>query len=224
MKQSSIVSFFEKPLKISTPLLIEAIQITPNHDETEHRTTHSTALKQNTSSLLDERYNGASPSLIQIVQVEDHHLSTLRAMTSTLLPVKYSDKFYRDCLTNDARQAIARIIIYDSKIVGWIRCRLEPAPGNPDSGHFQLYIQALGILAPFRGLGLATKLLDTIEKLVRELPFRVTGVYAHVWEDNDGALSWYEKRGFRRVMLLQQYYRRLRPSGAWTVRREIAPV
>jgi len=34
---------------------------------------------------------------------------------------------------------------------------------------------------------------------------------------------WYKKRGFKEVRLEQNYYRRLRPSGAWLLQRETRP-
>lgn len=226
MKQRSILSFLEKPQRAPASLVVATVQTQShsNYDQTEDETAESVAIEQDTSSLFEGQQNGSEYLAIEIVQMEHNHLSTLRALTSTLLPVRYSDKFYRDCLIDDARQAIARVVIYESKIVGWIRCRLETASNKHESGPFQIYIQALGVLAPYRGLGLAMKLLDAIEKLVRDLPFPVLSIYAHVWEDNERALTWYEKRGFRRIVMQQQYYKRLRPSGAWTVRREIVPV
>jgi len=42
-----------------------------------------------------------------------------------------------------------------------------------------------------------------------------------VWENNEDALDWYSKRGFKRVLLLERYYRRLKPGGAWIVRKEL---
>lgn len=47
-------------------------------------------------------------------------------------------------------------------------------------------------------------------------------IYAHVWEANEIALEWYLKRGFEvEQEVKQQYYRKLRPSGARIVRRRI---
>ncbi|KAL9629947.1 MAG: hypothetical protein Q9164_006649, partial [Protoblastenia rupestris] len=51
---------------------------------------------------------------------------------------------------------------------------------------------------------------------------RITSVYAHVWEANEDALSWYLNRGFSvDGGIIQGYYRRLRPGGARVLRRGI---
>lgn len=50
---------------------------------------------------------------------------------------------------------------------------------------------------------------------------RITEIYAHVWEENEEALEWYRKRGFSIGDVMGGYYRRLRPSGARTVRRAV---
>jgi ribosomal protein S18 acetylase RimI-like enzyme len=51
--------------------------------------------------------------------------------------------------------------------------------------------------------------------------YNVASVYAHVWEKNEDALAWYEKRRFKRIILVDQYYRRLKPSGAWVLRLDL---
>lgn len=49
------------------------------------------------------------------------------------------------------------------KVIGSIRCKIAPA-GTDANGRTvnQLYIQTLGLLAPFRGYGVATAMLDSI--------------------------------------------------------------
>jgi ribosomal protein S18 acetylase RimI-like enzyme len=47
----------------------------------------------------------------------------------------------------------------------------------------------------------------------------VDEVYAHVWEANDEALEWYQRRGFGVTGEIQDgYYKKLRPTGARVVR------
>ena len=46
-------------------------------------------------------------------------------------------------------------------------------------------------------------------------------VGAHVWEANKDGLEWYRKRGFREVGRENDYYRRLKPSGAVVVQRDV---
>lgn len=51
--------------------------------------------------------------------------------------------------------------------------------------------------------------------------YRVDSVYAHVWERNEEALEWYCRRGFKKGLMEEAYYTKLRPAGAWVVMREI---
>ena len=123
-------------------------------------------------------------------------------------------------------QSIPEIPEYGT-VIGGIRCRIEPIPCSPSiegpQPQHALYIQALALLSPYRGQGVATTLLNTV---VDEAHARYEGlatVYAHVWEANTEGLEWYIKRGF--VVedgIVEGYYRRLKPDGARIVRRIIA--
>ena len=105
--------------------------------------------------------------------------------------------------------------------MGGVQCRIEDVPSVPQ-GERQLYVQTLAVLAPFRRLNIATHLLNTIIATVVEHYDRVTSICAHVWEANTEALEWYKRRGFvLEGEIVQDYYRRLKPSGARMVRRRI---
>lgn len=156
-----------------------------------------------------------------IVRAAPSHVDRLKSITTTLLPVRYSDKFFAECLEPEKHSAISFVALYDSQVVGWIRCRIEPFPHAENEVYQQIYVQALGILAPYRGLGLATELLMAVAAEGVSTYPRVRSIYAHVWESNEDALAWYAKLDFRRIMLQPQYYRRLKPSGAWIVRKEL---
>ena len=162
-----------------------------------------------------------------ISTVSEEHLPSIRRLTTTTLPVRYSEAFFTTTVTDPTAKQLSRVVLYKSEPVGWIRCRSEPcSPNNsfiaqPNPPLSQIYIQALALLSPYRGLGLATLLLNTILSSETALAEHTVCIYAHVWEKNEDALDWYAKRGFKRVMLVEHYYRKLRPSGAWVVRREM---
>ncbi|RHZ50457.1 GNAT family N-acetyltransferase [Aspergillus thermomutatus] len=132
------------------------------------------------------------------------------------------------------------------KVIGGIRCRLERLlatalePGT--SSHSQkpeptnLYIQTLHLLSPYRGCGVAASLLNAIlfasppspsssssfasynvSELVKH--YNIRTVTAHVHEANEEGLRWYIARGFQvEEGLVENYYRRLKPSGARIVK------
>ncbi|MCJ1475537.1 hypothetical protein MMC13_004200 [Lambiella insularis] len=119
----------------------------------------------------------------------------------------------------------------EAHLVGAIRCRIEPVPvpalepatsaGSPQTAH-QLYVQALALLSPYRGHGIAAHLLEAvITEALKRYP-NLTSVYAHVWEANEEGLDWYERRGFAvEEPVVEGYYRRLKPGGARIVRRGV---
>jgi N-alpha-acetyltransferase 50 len=166
-------------------------------------------------------------SEIAIIPVLRSHLPAIQRLTSTLLQVRYPDKFFSGSVDEIVPATFSRVALSMSKPVGWIRCRLDPFPKqtSPPSDarpiYNRIYVQALCLLAPYRGLGIATTLLESILKPRLLLEHDIESVYAHVWECNAEALEWYAKRGFRQVMLVEDYYRKLRPGGAWIVKRDL---
>ena len=107
-------------------------------------------------------------------QVHDRNVKSFRLLNSVTLPVRYSEKFYRDLLDTPGevtkmgacaavcwfhgavvwrcRDPHAAAAVYFRDIfVGGICCRLEPIEGTTDT---KLYIMTLGVLAPYRGQGI----------------------------------------------------------------------
>ena len=84
-----------------------------------------------------------------------------------------------------------------------------------------LYVSTLGTLALYRGNGLASRLLDEVASFAAE-KFRVTAVYAHVWDGNQEALAWYQRKGFVVVQQMGNYYSKLQPSSARVIKKTLA--
>lgn len=100
---------------------------------------------------------------------------------------------------------------------------------SPTPEPTNLYIQTLHLLSPYRGNGVAAALLNSllfsdaskqpaqVSELVRH--YNIRTVSAHVHEANDDALKWYVARGFQvQDTVVENYYRRLKPSGARIVK------
>ncbi|KAL2830208.1 hypothetical protein BDW59DRAFT_22233 [Aspergillus cavernicola] len=133
------------------------------------------------------------------------------------------------------------------KVIGGIRCRLERlSQSTPEVSQSQgqvqeptnLYIQTLHLLSPYRGYGVAASLLNSLlfsspptlstssastqlEYQVSELVkhYNIHTVTAHVHEANEDGLKWYISRGFQMEEgIVENYYRRLKPSGARIVK------
>ncbi|KAI9044902.1 uncharacterized protein KD926_011075 [Aspergillus affinis] len=134
------------------------------------------------------------------------------------------------------------------KVIGGIRCRLESVPpmaakrlpGKSQRDPANLYIQTLHLLSPYRSYGIAASLLNSllfstpppsssegdkgglqsgycVSSLVRH--YNIRTITAHVHEANDEGLKWYVSRGFTvESGVVENYYRKLRPSGARIVK------
>ncbi|MBW0502699.1 hypothetical protein O181_042414 [Austropuccinia psidii MF-1] len=115
------------------------------------------------------------PPRISVVDLTPNNVGTLRKLNSVLFPVNYSDKFYAQVL-EDHLADFCKLIYYNDLPVGAVCCRIEPDPkvknlsnepnkeSSPDAqpNETKLYIMTLGVLAPYRRQGLATRLLDQV--------------------------------------------------------------
>lgn len=83
-----------------------------------------------------------------------------------------------------------------------------------------LYLSTLVLLSPYRGYGIAAKLLDVVVRRAVD-DYGIGSVGAHVWEANEEGLAWYRKRGFKEVGREQGYYRKLNPQGAVVMMKDV---
>lgn len=79
--------------------------------------------------------------------LRDKNVMQLRKLNLALFPVRYNDKYYQDAI---ASKDFSKLAYYSDICVGAIACRLEKKEG----GAVRVYIMTLGVLAPYRGLGL----------------------------------------------------------------------
>ncbi|KAK2852131.1 hypothetical protein FQN49_005338 [Arthroderma sp. PD_2] len=218
---------------------------------------------------------------VTVSQVKTAHVPSLMRITGLLLPVRYQNSFYTATITDPFIASVSRVALYHQhpltnvygvaysaakslsssppasvpgtdKVIGGIRCRLEPATlPHPSSTTkatalrpvVNLYIQTLHLLSPYRGSGIAASLLNSLiyaddsetskntsqtnraSRRVSDMVkhYNIRTVTAHVHESNDEALAWYAARGF--VIedgVLEGYYRRLTPGGAKVVKLDLS--
>lgn len=185
--------------------------------------------------------NGAPitiPEQATISPIDPSHIQPLRRINSLLLPINYPDSFYHKILDPSSTPSFSRVILWQGgssnpqKVVGGIVCRLDPSL-TPDStptapkyveGVFDIYVQSLVLLSPYRGHGLAAAALKSvIDAATEQIRVRIAGLYAHVWTENEEALGWYAARGFKKEEpVINGYYKRLKPDSAWILRRRLS--
>lgn len=138
---------------------------------------------------------------------EPHHSITLVALWHSSPGIGLDASRFDQHVSGDQIEDLAK-----PRLIGAVRCRLLPSS--------QLYISTLGILAPYRTHGIAMHLLQAVvKKAVAEHGVRC--VTAHVWEANEEGLEWYKKRNFEILGKEETYYRKLKPQGAFLVRKWI---
>ena len=101
----------------------------------------------------------------------------------------------------------------------------HPLPSSPPSPSQQtssdtIMIPRVGL--PNREEPLIHSSVDTHGSAeTRSAGGKMAVIYVHVWERNLDALVWYVNRGFSKEEKVEGYYRRLKPGGAWMMRREL---
>jgi len=164
------------------------------------------------------------PPNVQLAPLTEQYLPDFKNLNALTLPIPYPESFYKDTMT-EPHLGVTLVALWHSsatwdsaspaqkpQLVGAVRCRILPES--------QLYISTIGILAPYRSHGIAMHLLQAVVRKAVDA-HSVRCVTAHVWEANDEGLEWYKKRNFEILAKEEGYYRKLRPQGAFLVKKWI---
>ncbi|XP_012847069.1 PREDICTED: N-alpha-acetyltransferase 50 [Erythranthe guttata] len=100
--------------------------------------------------------------------------------------------------------------------VGSIACRFE----KKECGAVRVYIMTLGVLAPYRGLGIGAKLVNHVLDLCTKQ--NIGEVYLHVQTNNEEAIKFYKKFGFEITETIHNYYTNITPPDCYVVTKFIA--
>ncbi|XP_059643358.1 uncharacterized protein LOC132285204 [Cornus florida] len=139
---------------------------------------------------------------ISLEGLSDKNLMQLKKLNVSIFPVRYNEKLYADAL---ASGEFTKLAYYSDICVGAIACRLEKKEG----GAVHAYIMTLGVLAPYRGLGIGTKLLNHVLDLCYKQS--ISEIYLHVQTNNEDAINFYKKFGFDITETIHNYYKRITP-------------
>ncbi|CAK9312855.1 unnamed protein product [Citrullus colocynthis] len=150
---------------------------------------------------------------ISLDGVRDKNLMQLKKLNTALFPVRYNEKYYADVL---ASGEFTKLAYYSDICVGSIACRLE----KKEHGSVRVYIMTLGVLAPYRGLGIGSRLLNHVLDLCSKQ--NITEIYLHVQTNNDEAINFYKKFGFEITETIQNYYANITPPDCYVLTKLIA--
>ena len=125
-------------------------------------------------------------------------------MNAASFGVRYTKQFYEEIIHSN--NEINLCASYKGATVGAICCRIEEAAGEN-----HLYIVSLAVLPAYRGRGVGSQLLQRILETV-EGNSNISKISLHVQVSNEDAIRYYTGRyGFKKVVLIQNYYQRLEP-------------
>lgn len=110
------------------------------------------------------------------------------------------------------------IAYYNDVCVGVVCCRKEKDEDLPEK--YKLYMMTLGVLEPYRRLGLGTRLVEHILKQ-SQLSTDISRVYLHVQVTNDAAVDFYKKNQFEVKKTEKDYYKNIEPRDAYLLSKEI---
>lgn len=150
---------------------------------------------------------------ITLDSVRDKNLKQMKQLNDAIFPVKYKDKFYSDCI---ACGDVTQLAYYNDILIGAIACRLE-SKGN---GKAKLYIMTLGVLAPYRDLGVGSYLLNHSLSVATE-DSNIEEAYLHVQTNNEGAIRFYDKHGFSIKEMIPNYYKRIDPPDCYILEKTL---
>ncbi|KAI0062902.1 N-acetyltransferase NAT13 [Artomyces pyxidatus] len=155
---------------------------------------------------------------ISFASLTPNNLGTVRKLNSVLFPIKYSEKLYSEILLPEVED-FCKLVYFNDVPVGTICCRLETKEGVT-----QLYLLTMGVLAPYRSLGIGSESLRLVlDAAVAHTKPAISRIYLHVQVSNDGAKRFYERNGFKEVELDEAYYKKIKPSGAWVLEKIVHP-
>ncbi|GAB5592717.1 N-alpha-acetyltransferase 50 [Umbelopsis nana] len=158
-------------------------------------------------------------SRISLGDLTPNNIGQLRVLNSTLFPVNYSDKFYKEVLEVGE---LAKLAYFNDVCVGAVCCRVESVDANDKAA--KLYIMTLGVLKPYRHLGIGRKLLEHIlEHAASEKERNIKSVYLHVQTTNQEALSFYKNQGFEVTDTTTNYYKNIDDKDAHVLSKSIDP-
>ncbi|GMK57079.1 hypothetical protein CspeluHIS016_0309190 [Cutaneotrichosporon spelunceum] len=174
---------------------------------------------------------------VTLTSLTVNNAGTLRRINSVVLPIAYSERFYKDVL-DPSLDDVNKLVYYADIPVGACCSRVENVGAKPQ-GKPTLVVLTLAVLAPYRSQGLGTALVRhalraalhpttppppappatgtaTRAQLTQAPPRKVINrAVVHVQVGNHEAKRFYERLGFKEDKVVDNYYTRMEPRDAW---------
>ncbi|CAO3643814.1 unnamed protein product [Cunninghamella blakesleeana] len=151
---------------------------------------------------------------IALGDITVNNLGQLRTLNKVLFPIEYQESFYKEVLQVGE---FAKLAYYNDVCVGSVCCRIEVDNDKKKN----IYIMTLGVLKPYRRLGLGDKLIEHILKEANDKENDISKIYLHVQVNNDVATAFYKKHGFEVIRTDKDYYKNVEPKDAFVLEKKI---
>ncbi|KAI6229061.1 N-alpha-acetyltransferase 50 [Aphelenchoides fujianensis] len=149
---------------------------------------------------------------IELGEITQHNLMQVKRLNEAVFPVTYNERFYQEVAE---RSELAKVVYFNDCIVGAVCCRLETKDNEK-----KLYIMTLGVIAAYRRFGVGGMLLNYVLELCDRDP-AIKSVVLHVQINNESALSFYERFGFKKTSTLENYYKKVEPNAAFVLEKAV---
>ena len=186
---------------------------------------------------------------VQIGDVTPANVAQLKTLNVNTLPVRYSDKFYKDLVTS-GNQKYMKFAFWNGFAVGGVCARIEP--DSEQEGVSKLYIMTINVLPAYRRRGIgacpssihsrfvspphftnpctiplflpppaATLLQHVLDEATKETSSSIVEVYLHVQTSNLEAKNFYLSHGFVETGVIANYYKRIEPPDCFILQRKL---
>mmetsp|Transcript_21077 Transcript_21077/g.35361 ORF Transcript_21077/g.35361 Transcript_21077/m.35361 type:complete len:171 (-) Transcript_21077:1688-2200(-) len=153
----------------------------------------------------------------QLGDVSPANVQQLRILNTNTLPVRYSDKFYRELLDKYGTDYM-KFCFWNGFVVGGVCARIEGREETPDA--CKLYIMTINVLAAYRRRGIASELLKFVLEKAKE-DKTINEVYLHVQVSNTEAKQFYLRHGFEDHGIIKDYYKRIEPPDCFILKKPL---
>mmetsp|Transcript_4341 Transcript_4341/g.6627 ORF Transcript_4341/g.6627 Transcript_4341/m.6627 type:complete len:162 (-) Transcript_4341:198-683(-) len=151
--------------------------------------------------------------------ITDDNVGQLRLVNTTCFPITYADGFYKD-VTKAKNEFLNKFAYHNGFIIGAICCRVQDD---------KIYIMTLGVLPAYRGRKVGQKLVQSVLdhgesgecKCKGSDKNSVNGIMLHVQISNDDAINFYEKLGFEKGEMVENYYKRIDPPHCYVLKKQL---
>ena len=136
-------------------------------------------------------------------------IGLLKIIHRELLPVHYSDAIYE--VIKNGKEATGELaFLYGDTAVGEVCYRIESTDQEK-----KLYIMTIGVLKTYQRKGLGKRLLERAIEKAKATDPTIKEAYLHVHAENSTAMEFYQKAGFTKGELMENFYTELENGNAY---------